>query len=180
LDQRWTECELLAPAVRLGADLPDADGYLRWLRARAADAAGAPLPTVATHGDLTMSNVLLGDGAPGVVDWEASSATGVPLRDLLYAAVDATAAGDGYRNRLDAFLRCFPDGAGATGPLGRLLEQLRRVAGLTEATMTLCVHACWLQHAADEQAKRASSESRPFLAIVRRLAERARGGYGAL
>ena len=46
--------------------------------------------------------------------------------------------------------------------------------------MTLCVHACWLQHAADEQAKRAPGESRPFLAIVQRLAERARAGHGAL
>ena len=75
-----------------------------------AEAAGEPLPTVAAHGDLTMSNVLLGEGAPGVVDWEASTATGVPLRDLLYAAVDATAAADGYRDRLAPSSAAFRTG----------------------------------------------------------------------
>jgi hypothetical protein len=125
-----------------------------------------------------MSNVLLGDGPPAIVDWEAASSTGLPLRDLLYAAVDATAARDGYRDRLAAFVRCFPD-RGVSGSLGGLLEQLRRSAGLSERTTTLCVHACWLQHAADERAKRATGEPRPFLEIVRRLAERARAGQGA-
>ena len=179
LDEGWAERELLAPATRLAPDLPEADIYLRWLRTRSAEAAGEPLPTVAAHGDLTMSNVLLGEGPPGIVDWEAATATGVPLRDLLYAAVDATAARDGYRDRLAAFLRCFPDRTVTTSHLGRLLDQLRQVAGLTEATTTLCIHACWLQHAADEQTKRTPGESRPFLGIVQRLAERVRSGHGA-
>jgi hypothetical protein len=178
LDEGRAERELLAPAVRLAPDLNDGEWYLQWLRARTAEALGEPLSTVATHSDLTMSNVLLGDGPPAIVDWEAASSTGLPLRDLLYAAVDATAALDGYRDRLAAFVRCFPD-RGVSGPLGGLLEQLRRSAGLSERTTTLCVHACWLQHAADEQAKRATGEPRPFLEIVRRLAERARAGQGA-
>jgi hypothetical protein len=178
LDEGWAERELLAPAIRLAPDLPEADTYLRWLRTRSAEAAGEPLPTVATHGDLTMSNVLLGEGPPGVVDWEAATAAGIPLRDLLYAAVDATAARDRYRDRLAAFLHCFPDRGEASGRLGWLLDQLRQVAGLSEATTTLCVHACWLQHAADEQIKRVPGESRPFLGIVQRLAKRARSGHG--
>ena len=65
LDESWAARELLAPATRLAPDLQGAEAYLGWLRARAAEAAGEPLPTVATHGDLTMSNVLLGDGPPG-------------------------------------------------------------------------------------------------------------------
>jgi hypothetical protein len=178
LDESWSARELLTPATRLAPDLQGSEPYLGWLRARAAEAAGEPLPTVATHGDLTMSNVLLGDGLPGIVDWEAASARGIPLRDMLYAAVDATAARDGYRDRVASFLRCFPDGSGVAGPLGRLLERLGQSMGLTRATMTLCVHACWLQHAADEQSKRAPGEHRPFLGIVQRLAVRARSGAG--
>ncbi|HET7425266.1 MAG TPA: phosphotransferase [Gemmatimonadales bacterium] len=179
LDEGWAQRELLGPAVRLAPDLNDGEWYRQWLRARTAEALGEPLSTVATHGDLTMSNVLLGDGPPAIVDWEAASSTGLPLRDLLYSAVDATAARDGYRDRVAAFVRCFPDGTGVSGSLGRLLDRLRRSAGLSERTTTLCVHACWLQHAADEQAKRAPGEPRPFLEIVRRLAERARVGQGA-
>jgi hypothetical protein len=179
VDEGWTERELFAYATRLTPDLSDGAWYVQWLRTRAAEAFGEPLSTVATHGDLTMSNVLLGEGPPAIVDWEAATATGLPLRDLLYAAVDATAARDGYRDRPAAFERCFPARTGVSGSLGGLLERLRRSAGLSERTATLCVHACWLQHAADEQAKRAPGEPRPFLEIVRRLAERARLGYGA-
>jgi hypothetical protein len=54
------------------------------------------------------------------------------------------------------------------------VERLTAVAGLTKGTATLCVHACWLQHAADERLKRSAGEARPFLSIVRRLAEQAR------
>ena len=38
------------------------------------------------------------------------------------------------------------------------------------------IHACWLQHAADERAKREGDEARPFLSILQRLAERVAGG----
>lgn len=177
LDEGWAERELFAPAGRLAPDLEDGEWYLQWLRGRAAHAMGEPCSTVATHGDLTMTNVLLGEGPPAIVDWEGATDRGLPLRDLLYAAVDATAARDGYRDRVAAFLHCFPDGGGgASGRLGGVLERLRRSAGLSEATATLCIHACWLQHAADERVKRFPGEPRPFLDIVGRLVERARSG----
>jgi hypothetical protein len=102
----------------------------------------------------------------------------VPLRDLLYAAVDATAARDGYRNRLAAFTRCFP--GGAAGPLDAELDRLRRQAGLSETAAALCEHACWLRHAADERGKRESGEARPFLSIARLLAARAARGEASL
>jgi hypothetical protein len=177
LDAEWVERRLVAPATTLGGELPEA--YLAWLRARAGSAIGESLPAVATHGDLTMTNVLLAGGSLGVVDWEAAEEGGTPLRDLLYAAVDAMAARTGYRDRLAAFERCFPAGGKPAGPLAAGLERLRRQAGLGEAATTLCVHACWLQHAADEQSKRGPGEARPFLAIVRTLAERAARGEPA-
>jgi hypothetical protein len=178
LDARWIERRLVLPATTLRPDLPES--YLAWLRSQADAAVGEPLPAVATHGDLTMTNVLLAGGSLGVVDWEAAEADGLPLRDLLYAAVDATAARDGYRDRLAAFERCFPPHGRATVPLAAGLDRLRRDARLTEATTTLCAHACWLQHAADERVKRGPDEARPFLSIVRHLAERAARGEPAL
>ena len=178
LDDEWIEHRLVAPATVLGADLPEA--YVAWLRGRADAAQGEAISSVATHGDLTMGNVLLAGGSLGVVDWEAAEAEGLPLQDLLYAAVDATAARDGYRDRLGAFERCFPPGRRAAGALGAGLDRLRRAAGLSDTGAMLCVHACWLQHAADERNKRGPEEERPFLAIVRRLAERAARGEATL
>jgi aminoglycoside phosphotransferase (APT) family kinase protein len=175
LESSWAERELLAPAALVADDLPDGPAYLAWLQRRAAAAHGEALPSVAVHRDLTMSNVLLADDALGIVDWEVAGAAGLPLRDFLYAAVDASSARDGYRDRVAAFDRCFPP-AGPPRQLAERLDRLRRQAGLTEATASLCVHACWLQHALDERAKRTGGEPRPFLAIVRRLAERAAGG----
>jgi len=174
LDDEWIERRLIAPATMLGADLPD--GYVAWLRARANAAKGEAISSVATHGDLTMSNVLLAGGSLRVVDWEAAEPEGLPLSDLLYAAVDATAAREGYRDRVAAFERCFPPGARTPGQLGQGLDRLRREADLSDAAAALCVHACWLQHAADERSKRGPEEARPFLAIVRRLAERVAQG----
>jgi hypothetical protein len=174
VDDKWIERRLVAPAKVLGPDLPD--GYLAWLRARAEAAKGETLPSVATHGDLTMTNVLLAGGTLGVVDWESAEDAGLPLRDLLYAAVDATAACDGYLDRLAAFEHCFPGAGPASGSLALGLDRLRRQAGLTEATTTLCMHACWLQHAADERGKREAEDARPFLSILQYLAERAAGG----
>jgi aminoglycoside phosphotransferase (APT) family kinase protein len=178
LDARWIERRLVMPATTLRLDLPES--YLAWLRSQADAAMGESLPSVATHGDLTMSNVLLAGGSLGIVDWEAADADGLPLRDLLYAAVDATAARDDYRDRLSAFARCFPVHGASIAPLAAGLDRLRRDAGLTETTTTLCVHACWLQHAADERGKRGPGEARPFLSIVRYLAERASRGEPAL
>ena len=178
LDAEWIERRLIAPAAALDGELPDA--YLAWLRGRAESALGESLPAVATHGDLTMTNVLLAGGSLAVVDWEAAEESGTPLRDLLYAGVDAMAARTGYRDRPADFERCFPAGERAAGPLATGLERLRRQAGLGEAAATLCVHACWLQHAADERSKRGPGDGRPFLAIVRALAERSARGEPAL
>jgi hypothetical protein len=178
LDGDWTERRLVGPATALREELPES--YLAWLRFEAGAALGEPMPAVATHGDLTMSNVLLAGASLGVVDWEAAEPEGVPLRDLLYAAVDATAAREGYRDRLAAFERCYPPRRSAPDPLGAGLDRLRREAGLTDRTATLCAHACWLQHAADERAKRGPEDARPFLSIVRHLAERAARGEPAL
>ena len=62
---------VLGPAAelgpRLGSSYPE---YLDHLRKLCANAIGKTCPFVPSHGDLTLSNVLLDGGAIGVVDWE--------------------------------------------------------------------------------------------------------------
>jgi hypothetical protein len=160
---------ILNPSRRLAGQLEDGRGYVAWLEARGEALVGRSVPVVATHNDLTMANVLMqSEGKLGVVDWEAASAGGLPLRDFLYAAVDATAAREGYRDRPGAFDRCF--GGGGGGLLGEILARLRRAIDLPDDFATLAFHGCWLQHAEDERRKRVPGEALPFLGFVRRAA----------
>jgi aminoglycoside phosphotransferase len=171
LDDARLEAEVLRPAAAVAPALTGGAEYQGWLRTRCRELIGMRVRLVATHGDLTMSNVLLDrDEAPGVVDWEAARPDGLPLRDLWYAAADAEAAPRRYRDRAGAWEQSLA----ASGATGRLVadttDRIRHALGLSPEFVTLCRHACWLQHAADEGAKRAQGEPRPFLAILTRLA----------
>jgi Ser/Thr protein kinase RdoA (MazF antagonist) len=169
VDRALLDTWILGPSKRLAGQLEDGDGYVAWLEARGAALVGRSVPLVATHNDLTMANVLMqSEGKLGVVDWEAASAGGLPLRDFFYAAVDATAAREGYRDRPGAFDRCF--GGGGGGLPGEILTRLRRAIDLPDDFATLTFHGCWLQHAEDERRKRAPGEALPFLGFVRRAA----------
>ena len=167
LDQALLDGWVLQPARRLADRLEDGAAYATWLEGRCGELVGRPVPLVATHNDLTMSNVLLQpDGRLGILDWEAATAEGLPLRDFVYAVVDATAARDGYRDRPGALSRCFGDGA--QGVVAEVLRRLRRAIGVPDAFATVVFHACWLQHAEDEARKRAPGEPLPFLECVQR------------
>jgi aminoglycoside phosphotransferase len=119
---------------------------------------GSPIPFVAAHNDLTSVNVLVnGDRELGLVDWGDARLECLPLGDLAYATADLAAAVDAYRDRLASFER------GALHEIGsELLEQAARTLGLEGKVVELCLHACWLQHAASER------EPGPFREILRR------------
>ena len=110
VDEVLLERELLRPAAALAPLLPEGDRYEAWLRQRAERWDGSPIPLVAAHHDLTMTNVLLTpSGGIGVVDWASARERSLPLVDLAYAMADATAAATGYLDRAAAF-------AGADAP----------------------------------------------------------------
>ena len=87
------EAMFLDPIRRFskGAELSAAAGtYLRRLEDRARGLAGQAFPLVLTHGDFSVSNILLDVPAEGaydgafvsVIDWTKSLDAGLPLRDL--------------------------------------------------------------------------------------------------
>jgi hypothetical protein len=173
-DRRWLEREILDPATVVCARLTQGAEYLQWLHERCAALEGQRVPLVATHGDLTASNVLVSaGGALGLVDWEAAAEHGLPLRDLAYGLVDAAFAADGRENRVHAFSHCFESGGRHREMVRRAQARLQDVLGLSDELATLCLHGCWLQHARDEDLE--GPEARPFRGIVQRLASGSTG-----
>lgn len=171
--------EVLDPAVEMATDLAGGTAYVSWLRTLCGHAAGAPLPSVATHGDLTMSNVLLApDGGLGVLDWESARDDGLPLTDVVYAAADAVAACEDYRDRRAAFASCLD----TTTPVGRwfadTLDTMASDCGLSAEMRTLLVHATVLHHAVNER-RAAGGPDRPFMAMAQHLCYGTRAGGAA-
>lgn len=160
------ESFLLAPAARVcaAANLPAHFERLRQLCERCQ---GHVVPLVSAHNDLTAANLLLADGdLLSVIDWEEAAPACLPLGDLAYGAVDIVAAVDGYRDRAAAFASCF----GAAGQhfelTRRHMNAQARALDLAPETVELCLHACWIGHAANELSRDADSEPRPFAAII--------------
>jgi hypothetical protein len=93
------------------------------------------------------------------------------MGDLVYAAVDAVAAGDRYRDRAAAFDQCFH----ADHSVGRLVREacgrVGRAIALPPEVAAIAFHACWLHHAGNESRKRAQGERRPFLELLQRAAD---------
>ena len=173
LDEARLAEELIAPAQLLAPLVPDGEEYLSWLKARSADLSVITIPLVATHNDLTMSNVFIADsGALGIVDWEAGRDDGFPLVDFVYAAADAAAALERYCNRPQACVECFSDAGRHASSVRLLNARLAQALELEPALAKLCFHACWLHHAANEHRSSGDGDSRPFLEILRWVAKR--------
>jgi len=171
LRPEWLERAVLIPARLVCPRVDDGGRYLTELEERCSRLAGTSVPLVATHGDLTMSNLLIPQPTGlGVVDWEVAQAEGLPLRDFWYGAVDAVAARDRYKDRPAAFARCFVEDDALRRQVAAHATRLQRAIGLGDEFATVCFHACWLQHAVDEQRKRAPGEPKPFRAIVEWIA----------
>jgi hypothetical protein len=163
---------VLEPAESLAGELQNGRGYVEWLTERTRDIAAAPFPLVSAHNDLTMFNVLVRRNGLGVVDWESAAVERFPLTDLVYAAVDAAAAADRYEDRAIAFEDCLSSGGRHVRLVGQLLRRLATTVGATEDVAELSFHACWLHHAANEQRDARVGTERPFVAILRQVADR--------
>lgn len=163
---------VLEPAESLEGELQNGGAYVKWLTERTRAIAAAPFPLVGAHNDLTMFNVLVRRNGLAVVDWESAAVERFPLTDLAYAAVDAAAAADRYEDRAMAFEDCLSSGGRHVRLVGRLLRRLATAVGATEEAAELSFHACWLHHAANEQRDARIDTERPFVAILRQVADR--------
>jgi hypothetical protein len=158
------EFELLALALERHLD--HGREYFAWLLRKFAEEPA--IPHVASHGDLTMWNVVLARDHLGVLDWEEARARDLPLGDLFYAMVDALAATTGYRDRVASFRTCFfgAEKREADALVGSLAQRL----GLGSSAVETCFHLCWLRHARNEVLRNPAGPAGPFLQIVRQLA----------
>jgi hypothetical protein len=163
---------LLEPAGSLAGELRNGADYVAWLSEQARDLAAVPFPLVSAHNDLTMFNVLVSRNALGVVDWESAAVDRLPLTDLIYASVDAAAAASRYEDRAAAFEDCLSPGGRHAQLVPQLLRSLATAVGATEKVAELSFHACWLHHAANEQRDAPAGGERPFVAILRQVADR--------
>jgi hypothetical protein len=156
-------------ASALRPHLGDSTAYFAFLNDRIR-AGSAKIPQVATHGDLTMWNVVVGGAGLGILDWEEARTDGIPLTDLFYALVDATAACESYRQRPAAFESCL---SGARrDAIGPLVKQAAEDLGMDRDATETCFHLCWLGHAANEVTRKGPGGA--FLEIVRNLARTGR------
>jgi hypothetical protein len=166
------ECEemILEPARSLAEGLHFGPEYLAWLHETSARLIGSEVPWVHTHNDLTMANVLQDrDGRISVVDWEVARVRGLPLADFWYSACDAATA-CGSQDRATMFNHCFLQGGDLNALVAPHEQRLREIVGGPPEWLELCFHACWLQHAVNEQIEGMADENSPFLAIVNALA----------
>jgi Phosphotransferase enzyme family len=169
-DRGLIDKAILAPVMCLAPHLQHGLEYRDWLVERCATI-NDPVPLVAAHNDLTVWNVLLDEqGRLGVVDWESAQDESLPLIDLFYAVVDAVAVAKGL-DRFSAFKQsCAPGGAHEQIVI-RFLKRDMRALGITTRFAELCLHACFLHHAANEQRVREPDDPQPFFQIVQWLAE---------
>jgi hypothetical protein len=163
LHPTWLQRHVLAPLDQIEPQVGAYAPYRAWLQECCAELAGTGQTCVAAHNDLTMWNVLQGEhGGLGIVDWEAGQSSFFPLTDLLYAAVDAVAASNGYADRLAAFQACFVAGGARSAPIAAYRARIGQALGIGSAWARLCFHACWLHHAANEQRTRPEGQLGPF------------------
>ena len=161
------EERLLAPLAELCGDMREWERYRTLLEARVA--AAETVPSVAVHGDLTMTNLLLDAGRLGVVDWEAASGGGLPLGDMAYAAVDLVLWA-GAPTRVAAYEACFQQGGSLYAAVDGMLAAAAAAVELSPEQASLCLDACWVAHAANERRRAAPGGERPFLAVLERHA----------
>jgi aminoglycoside phosphotransferase len=172
LTPAYSEQIILAPVRSLINALHCGPEYLGWLSAESSRLVGSKVPLVSTHNDLTMTNVVRDrDGYSGVVDWERALPQGLPLADFWYSVCDAAAAAMGYQDRLSTFNECFSNQGFYRRLVASYESRLRAAVAGPDEWIDFCFHACWLQHAANEQAQSSFDDDRPFLAIANALAK---------
>jgi len=167
-EMRTDELErlVLSPAARL---VPDKPAYRQHLSVLCGLAVGSRCPSVASHGDLTASNVLIDQTGLGVIDWEEALEESLPLTDFFYAAADAVAAVGGYMDRPGAFAACFAADGEHAGRVGELTHRLAKALDVSPVIQEICFHVCWLHHADNERRRSHADGARPFASILNAL-----------
>ncbi|HEU5085932.1 MAG TPA: aminoglycoside phosphotransferase family protein, partial [Roseiflexaceae bacterium] len=162
--------QVLQPAATVAAYLPEGRAYYGWLEQRTQALLGTTVPMVATHNDLTTSNILVNEqGRLRIVDWETARLRGLPLMDFLYAVVDAVMATGLAGNRVQAFKHCFCSHNSDTEVIRRLHTRLVNELQVPPACVELAFHACWLHHAANEVQQQPARSYQPFVEIVKHI-----------
>ena len=161
---------ILSAARDVEGAIAGGSAYVEWISRQTGRLIGHKVTLVAAHNDLTMANVL-GDrsGIRAVIDWEAASPDGLPLADFRYASCDAAAL-IGGGDRVSAFRACFLDRGDTLERMRHSEAQLRAIIGGPPEWLELCIHACWLRHAANEQARSSPRPDKSFNEIVTILA----------
>lgn len=168
--ERLTQA-VLEPVAILAPLLEQGEEYRVWLTQRCGLALGTEAPFVASHNDLTMSNILLDrHGRLAVVDWQTGSQQGLPLADFFYAVTDAVVVAQCPDDRLSAFETCFARQGRYVDVVAGIQQSLMRATHIRADLAVLYFHACWLHHGLNELRASKASEPRPFLKIVQWLA----------
>jgi aminoglycoside phosphotransferase len=170
---KWDQFEqaLLTPLGGLSSSIQGAEKYRGWLVTHGQGALKNPVPLVATHNDLTMSNVLLDEqNRLGVVDWETACPESLPFVDFYYAVTDAARIAGNCTDWLSAFKACFLTEGIYYAAVIAWRKQLQSAVDPPAGFAEFCFHACWLHHAFNEHRTSLPGEPRPFLDIVQWLA----------
>ena len=128
-----------------------------------------PMPCVATHNDLTMTNVIVREDGIGIVDWETAAPVGVPLADLFYTLTDAVARATRCRPA-QALSQHGHDSGRSPNTMNALTGEHARALGLTDLHRRFAFHSCWLHHAGEEL-KRGVTNG-PFSEVVTTIGSR--------
>jgi hypothetical protein len=165
-DASWLARVVDEPVQRLRGAEPALAGYLDEITdlARAVDEKDA-CRLVATHGDLTMTNVLVAPSGLGLVDWESADHAGLALTDLWYALADIAVWA--LRKSRVAAVRVVAQAADPWNGLSRINRAAIAVDVAPDARR-LAFHLTWIMHAANEVERR--SGAGPFVDVVRDLA----------
>jgi hypothetical protein len=140
------------------------------------------VPAVLQHNDLGTWNVVVGGGDFTVLDWEDARRHGLPLWDLWYLLMDATAHQHGAKTldeREDHFVRLFRGELAASARLFHWTRTAVRAQGLPAESVGTLATLCWMQHGLSSEARAASvtlfdsdTKSVFWLDLLERLARR--------
>jgi Ser/Thr protein kinase RdoA (MazF antagonist) len=141
-----------------------------------------PVPAVLQHNDLGTWNVVVGGDDFTVLDWEDARRHGLPLWDLWYLLMDATAHLDGagtLHEREEHFVRLFRGELPASARLFHWTRTAVREQGVPEESVGRLATLCWMQHGLSSEARSASvkvfdpgTEPVFWLGLLERLARR--------
>jgi hypothetical protein len=159
---------LLAPLNRLRPYLRGGHAYSEWVAERCGDLS-VDGPIVDAHLDLTTWNMVVQETSLGIYDWEEAQPDALPLVDFFYAMADIV----GVARRLAparALEECVAPSGAYFPSIRALLRKLRSALRIPDELVDLCLHACFVGHAANELDRLSPGQVAPFHDAVQWLA----------